>query len=318
MPTDSTGRSIPVVGEEFDEADYAEGSSGAGRAEAAVGSVMESARPPVWSQGIVVSIAGAVFLLILAILAVRTDAEITGVPATETTGPLFWGLAVLFTAIVGIGAQYSEFAAHRAAEMLGQRRPDADGNPPSAWIVPVVSMAAAALLVATLHNTLMFIVGPAFAFFAIGGSLLARDLLEDATEPTWRTATIVHTVVLLVVAFVAFSAVYLNKMTLWVTVPLVAIFGGLLLFEALERGRMQLSRRVVWSVVGAFIMAEVMLILDWWLTYGWTGGGVLLVAFYLLSGMMLVWGSRGMVRRRELYEVGIVSLLAMVILVLTA
>lgn len=51
---------------------------------------MDRARQPVYGQGIVVSLIAAAFLLILAILAVRERESITGTPATETTGPLFW------------------------------------------------------------------------------------------------------------------------------------------------------------------------------------------------------------------------------------
>ena len=80
-----------------------------------VGSTIEQARQPVYGQGIVVSLLAAAFLLVLAILAVREQETATGVPATETTGPLFWGLAILFTAAIAVGSQYSERSAARAA-----------------------------------------------------------------------------------------------------------------------------------------------------------------------------------------------------------
>ena len=80
-----------------------------------VGATIEQSRQPVYGQGIVVSLIAAAFLLVLAILAVREQETATGVPATETTGPLFWGLAILFTVAVAVGAQYSEWSAARAA-----------------------------------------------------------------------------------------------------------------------------------------------------------------------------------------------------------
>jgi hypothetical protein len=293
----------------------AEGSASASRPDTAIGAMLDSTRQPVYGQGIVVSLVAAACLLVLAILAVREQETATGVPATETTGPLFWGLAVLFIAIIAVGAQYSEMSAARAAEALGHVR-----NPrelPTAWVVPSVGMAGAILLVATLHNTLMFVVGPAIAFFAVGGSLLARDLLDDATDTTARTAATVHMVVIHVVAFIALSAVYLNRMSLWAAVPLVMIFSGLLILETLERGSAGAPRRVLYAALGAFVMAQATIALDWWLTYGWTGGGVLLVCFYIIAGVLLVKTQRDVVRPRDMAEFGIVGLIALAILIIT-
>lgn len=285
------------------------------RSDAPVGSRMESARQPVYGQGIVVSLVAAAFLLVLAILAVREDESVTGIPATETTGPLFWGMSILFIAAIAVGSQFSEHSAARAAAALGHQR---EQRPmPSAWIAPVVGMAGTVLLVATLHNTVMFVVGPALAFFAVGGSLLARDLLDDATDSTYRTASAVHTVVIHVIAFVALSAVYLNKMSLLAAVPLVAIFSFLLILESLGRGSLEIRRQVGYAALGAWIMALATVFLNWWLTYGYTGGGVLLVAFYIVTGVLLAQTQRGVVRMRELLEWGAVSILAMAILIVT-
>lgn len=285
------------------------------RSEAPVGASIERAHQPVYGQGIVVSLIAAAFLLILAILAVRERESVTGTPATETTGPLFWGLAVLFTLLVGVGAQFSEISAARSAAALGHPRRKRDF--PTAWIIPVCGMLASILLVATLHSTAMFVVGPLIAFFAVGGSLLARDLLDDATESTLRTAATVHTIVIHVVAFLGLSAIYLNKMSLWWAVPLVAIFSFLLILENLERGNAPMPQRAFYAFLGAIVMSVVTVYINWWLTYGWTGGGVLLVAFYAVAGVLLVQTQHGVVRRRDMVEFLAVSAIVLAVLILT-
>lgn len=285
------------------------------RSDAPVGSSIERARQPVYGQGIVVSLIAAAFLLILAILAVRERETVTGTPATETTGPLFWGLSVLFTVLIGVGAQFSEISAARSAAALGHPRRTRDY--PTAWIIPVAGMFAAILLVATIHSTAMFVLGPIFAFFAVGGSLLARDLLDDATETTLRTAATVHTIVIHVVAFLGLSAIYLNKMSLWASVPLVAIFSFFLILENLERGNALMPQRAFYAFLGAIVMSIVMVFLNWWLTYGWTGGGVLLVAFYAVAGILLVQTQQGVVRRRDLLEYLAVSSIVLAVLIVT-
>ncbi len=285
------------------------------RSDLPVGSSMERARQPVYGQGIVVSLVAAAFLLVLAILAVREQETVTGIPATETTGPLFWGLAILFTAAIAIGAQFSEHSATRAAAALGHPREPREY--PTAWIVPVVGMAGTILLVATLHNTAMFVLGPMLGFFSVGGSLLARDLIDDATDSTYRTASAVHTVVIHIVAFVSLSAVYLNKMSLWIGVPLVAIFSFLLILESLERGSAPLRTRAGYAALGAYLMALVMVFLNWWQTFGYTGGGVLLVCFYIVAGVLLAHTQRGVVRMKDLIEFAVVGAIAMAILIVT-
>lgn len=280
-----------------------------------VGSTIEQARQPVYGQGIVVSLIAAAFLLVQAIVAVREEESATGVPATETTGPLFWGLAILFMALIAFGSQYSEWSAARAAAALGHPRKERPHA--TAWIVPVVGMAGSILLVATLHNTAMFVVGPFVAFFAVGGSLLARDLLDDATDSTYRTASAVHTVVIHVVAFVSLTAVYLNKMSLWAGLPLVAIFSFLLLLESLERSDATLARRIGYAALGAYMMSLALIFLNWWQTYGYTGGGVLLVCFYIVAGVLVAQIQRGVVRSRDLLEYAIVGTIAMAILIVT-
>jgi nicotinamide riboside transporter PnuC len=285
------------------------------RSDMPVGSSMERARQPVYGQGIVVSLVASAFLLVLAILAVREDESVTGVPATETTGPLYWGLAILFTLTIAIGSQYSEWSAARSAAALGHPREPREY--PTAWIVPVVGMAGTILLVATLHNTAMFVLGPLLAFFSVGGSLLARDLIDDATDSTYRTASAVHTVVIHIVAFVSLSAVYLNKMSLWAAVPLVAVFSFLLILESLERGEAPLHTRIGYAALGAYLMSLSMVFLNWWQTYGYTGGGVLLVCFYIVNGVLLAQTQRGVVRMKDLIEFAVVGAVALAILIVT-
>jgi hypothetical protein len=279
------------------------------------GATMEIVRQPTYGQGIVVSLVVAAALLVLAIMAIR-DAENTGLPLTETTGPLFWGLAVLVAIGAAIGAQFSEVSAAHAAESLGQRRKPS--TVPTAWAVPFVATVAAILLVATHHNTVMLVAGPAIAFFGVAGALLSRDLLDDATEASTRTAATIHTFVIHVVAFLALSGIYLNKMSSWVSAPLVGIVSGILILETLERGQATRVQRIFYAILGGAVMAEATIALNWWPTYGWTGGAVLLVCFYVVAGILLARTQRTEIRTRDLVEFGAVGGSALLILALTA
>lgn len=281
----------------------------------APGSTMEVVRPPAYGRGVVVTLASAAAVFGLAVAASGERPKATGVPMTETTSPLFWGIAVIVAVLVGVGAQYSEFTASRAAESLGAAR--RHSRLPTAWAVPFVSVVAAIFMVATYHNRLMLVAGPAIALFGVAGGLLARDLLDDTMDSTQRTARTIHTLIIHLVAFLALSAIYLNKMSAWVAAPLVAALSGILLLEALDRSNTPVPQRVLYALLGAAVMAQATIAIDWWPTHGWTGGAALLVAFFFVCGLLTAHVERQAVGERELIEYGLVGALGLLILALT-
>ncbi|MDP9366454.1 MAG: hypothetical protein M3Q10_19890, partial [Chloroflexota bacterium] len=196
--------------------------------------------------------------------------------------------------------------------------PRSAGALATAWIMPALATAAAILLVATYHNTAMLVVGPVVAFLGNAGALLARDLLDDAADSTQRTSTIIHALVVHAVAFLAFGVIYLNKLPVPIAAPLVGAVGGLLTLETLERGSAERVTRFVYAVLVGWSLAFAMVALDWWRTHGWTGGAVLLVCFYLASGVLLARTQRSILRPRDMIEFGLVSLVAFAVLAATA
>lgn len=281
----------------------------------APGSTMEIVRPPAYGRGVVVTLASAAAVFGLAVAASGETPTATGIPMTETTSPLFWGIAVIVAVLVGIGAQYSEFTAARAAESLGAAR--RHSKLPTAWAVPFVAEVAAILMVATYHNKLMLVAGPAIALFGVAGGLLARDLLDDTMDSTQRTARTIHTLIIHLVAFLALSAIYLNKMSGWVAAPMVAVLSGILILETLDRANTPAPQRVLYALLGAAVMAQATLAIDWWPTHGWTGGAALLVAFFAVCGILSAQVERQAVGERELIEYGLVSALGLLILAFT-
>ncbi|HRA47997.1 MAG TPA: hypothetical protein PK819_08020 [Thermomicrobiales bacterium] len=279
------------------------------------GTVLETVHPPAYGRGLIVSIIAAAVVFALAIFASGGKETYTGIPMTQTTGALFWGLTVLAIVAVGLGAQYAEGIAARIAESLGQES-RSDGVP-AAWAVPAASMATALLLVATYHNRFMLIAGPLIAFFGVAGGLFARDLLEDVLEGTERTAALIHTVVIHVIAFLGLSAVYMNRMTGWYGAPIVFLLTGALIFEHLDRTQLPVQTRVLYTLLSSGIVAVALLAVNFWPTYGWTGGGALLLVFFVTAAMCSVRAGRGTLRERDLIEYGAIFLAGMIILAVT-
>jgi len=281
------------------------------------GPALQSLRPPAYGQGVILSVVVAAVVLVLAIIAAG-DGDDTGIPMTETTEPIFWGLAALLIIGAGAFAQYVEINTVRLSSE--NVIPGAGRTPglPTAWAGPVVATLAAVLLVATYHNTAMLLVGPAVAFLGNASALFARDLLSDATAGTERTAVAVHSVVLHIIAFLALSTVYLNKMS--------SLWGGLLVFaistvlflELLDVGVLRPAVRVLYALGGGWLMAQCLLLVNWWPTYGWTGGAVLLVCFALIAMALTAIAQAQTPNRRDLALYGVVAVIALAVLAVTA
>ena len=268
-------------------------------------------RQPAYGQGVVVSLLVAAGLLLLAIISIGDGAR-SDPPVLEQTDFLFWLISGAVLLIAAGGAQFAERTASQAAAGVGQTRPKMAMA--TAWAVPLAVTFAAIMLVATYHNRPMLIVGPLIAFLGIAGALLSRDLLDEADEQSSRVASTIHTLVVHAVAFLGFSAIYLNKLDSWISAPLVGLLGGVLILETLERGGAHPPQRVFYALLGGWVLASVMIALNWWPTYGWTGGAVLLAVFYAIAGLLLVQTQRARVDRRDLIEFGGVGGLALLIL----
>jgi hypothetical protein len=268
-------------------------------------------RQPAYGQGVVISLLAAGVLILLAIIVVG-EGDGTNPPVLQRTTTLFWVISAIVLVLTAAGAQYAESVAARAAEEAGTGRPSTGLS--TAWAVPLVSVFAAIMLTATFHNRWMLLFGPLIAFLGTAGALLSRDLLDEADEESSRVASTIHTLVVHTVAFLAFSAIYLNKFDDWLSVPLVTLIGGILLLETLERAGIAAPTRVFYSILGAWVMGTTMLALNWWPTWGWTGGAVLLAVFYAVAGILLIWCQRRDLRRRDMIEfVGVGSLAVFVL-----
>src|SRR5215212_3250964 len=112
----------------------------------------QSASQPGSGLGLVISIAISAIVFVLAIYATGSPTT-NPLPLAQTTNALFWTVAVVAAVAAGAGAMFADRSASRA----DQSQHDATLRINTAWIVPIVSTAAAVLLVATFHNTTMIV-----------------------------------------------------------------------------------------------------------------------------------------------------------------
>jgi hypothetical protein len=273
----------------------------------------QSANQPGSGLGLVISIAISAIVFVLAIYATGSPTT-NPLPLAQTTNALFWSVSVVAVVAAGVGALFADRSASRSKESDDDVMPRLD----TAWIVPGVSTTAAVLLVATFHNTTMIVAGPLIAFLGNAGSLLSRDLLDDADDSAQRTATTIQALVIHSVAFLALSAIYLNKLPTPVTALLAGVISTLLAVEALERSRGDGSRKLTLAILAGAAVAAAATPLMWWPTHGWTGGAVLFVVFYCAVGTIQTALEHGDLRLRDAIEYGLVPLGAFLVLAITA
>ena len=273
----------------------------------------QSTNQPGSGLGLVISIAISAIVFVLAIYATGSPTT-NPLPLAQTTNALFWVVAAVATVGAGVGAVFAD----RSAARTDRSGYSGSESILTAWIVPVVSTAAAVILVATFHNSTMIIAGPLTAFLGNAGSLLSRDLLDDADDAAHQTATTIQALVIHSVGFLALSAIYLNKLATPVTAILAGTVGALLTAEALDRSSVTDARKLTLALLAGSAVAAAVVPLMWWPTHGWTGGAVLFVVFYCSVGIMQTALDRGDFRVRDAIEYGIIPAAAFLVLAATA
>jgi len=273
----------------------------------------QSTSQPGSGFGLIISVAISAVVFVLAIYATGSPTA-NPLPLAQTTNALFWTVGVVATLAAAAGAIFADRTASRARE----RRALDTHRVTTAWIVPVVSTATAIVLVATFHNTTMIVGGPLIAFLGNAGALLSRDLLDDVDEPAQRTAAAIHALVIHSVAFLALTAIYVNKMPAPVSAVLAGLAATLLALEALERAPVDEARGLVFALLAGGTVAAAVTPLRWWLTYGLIGGAVLFVVFYCAVGVIQTGIERRGFRPRDGIEYGLVPLAAFIVLAIAA
>lgn len=267
-------------------------------------------------SGIVVSLGAGLLVLGLGILALMSAVDPSEImPLQRATGPVFWVAAAVVVLLAAAGAQFAELSARTSAVAVGQST-ERTGTY-TAWLVAATATTAAILLIATYHNVWVLVLGPLLVAVSIFVALFSRDLLDDLTDSASRVASLAHGTVIHLIAFVALSMIYLNKLPEWLSAGLIALVSGMLILETLQRADISAVRRLAYAGLGALVMGQFAVAINWWPTWNWTGGIALLVCFYIVAGIVLTFSQQNDIRPRDVVfygGLGSVALAAIAIL----
>lgn len=267
-----------------------------------------------YSRAALLSIAVAVGLAGVAYVATRL---------TVTTGTIllfareqwsFWALGLALTLIAG----------GLAARVALRARPDETGlaprlaSPalPTTPIFPALATFGGVLLISIYHNGALIAIAPALLAPTLLAGLIARYHLDDELGRVRRLARTAHVLLTHGVAFLALATIYINKVRSLLSASTVAVIACLLLIQIVDGERFPTERRLIYGLVGGLILGEITWALNYWPLTGWTGGAVLLIAFYLVAGLLLAQVREGL-RRRDLLEYGLSAAIMFVIVAIS-
>jgi hypothetical protein len=226
----------------------------------------------------------------------------------------FWLAGALLA--VATGVLVARFAARRQSDEARLPAQSAGSGLPTTPLLPAVTAFSGVLLVSIYHDQTVLIAAPALIGLALLLELIARYHLDDPLGRVRRLARTAHVLLTHGVAFLALAAIYLNKVRSLLSATTVALLACLLLLQIADGERFPAERRLIYALAGGVILGEITWALNYWPLTGWTGGALLLIAFYLLAGLILAQVREGL-RRRDLLEYGLSSAIMFALVVIT-
>jgi hypothetical protein len=255
-----------------------------------------------YSRAALLSIAVAAGLAGLAYFASQLTVRTGTILLFAQTEWSFWALGLALALVAG----------GLAARVALRARPDETGlaprlaspTVPTTPIFPAVATFAGVLLISIYHNSALVPIAPALLAPTLLAGLIARYHLDDELGRVRRWARTAHVLLTHGVAFLALATIYINKVRSLLSASTVAVIACLLLIQIADGERFPTERRLIYGLAGGLILGEITWALNYWPLTGWTGGAVLLIAFYFVAGLLLAQVREGL-RRRDLLEYGL-------------
>lgn len=260
------------------------------------------ARARGYGRALTVSLLAAAGLAGLAWLASRLEVATGTIALFAREEWPFWAAGL---ALVGsVGALTARFAVSAPRDEAGLVTGLAAPPIPTLPLLPAVATFGGVLLISIYHSAALIAIAPALLAPTLCAILLARYHLDDESGRARRMARTAHILLTHAVAFLTLAAIYIDKVRSLLSASLVAVVAFLLLVQIADGERFPTERRLIYGLAGGTILGEITWALNYWPLTGWTGGAILLIAFYLVAGLLLAQVREG-VRRRDLLEYGL-------------
>ncbi len=185
---------------------------------------------------------------------------------------------------------------------------------PFSWILPSLLVVGTYLFLRLFDSPPVQVIGTIISSFVLLVVIIAQYYTVGRQERLYGWANIGLNLATYIAGFLIFSAIYVNKWRALISAPLVGLVTFLLTYEILRQSKASNNRLLIYSLVGALILAEVTWALNYWLLPVLIGGVMLLLIFYVVAGILQAYLTNNL-NRAVLREYLIVSLVSLVLIV---
>ena len=178
------------------------------------------------------------------------------------------------------------------------------------WALPGLSVVVATLLLPLAPNRPYWLGGLALTALLLLLIAVAQYHTVDPTDPGYRLARLALNISVYPVAFGLFSLIYGSKARSLLSATTTAAVGSLLALELLRGVHPNLRLTGLYALITGLALGEITWALNYWTAGRLTGGLLLLLVFYLVTGL----SQEGLLRRfnrRALVEFALVALVGL-------
>jgi hypothetical protein len=178
------------------------------------------------------------------------------------------------------------------------------------WTLPGLSVVAATLLLPLAPNKTYWLVGLALTALLLLLIAVGQYHTVDPTHPRYRLARLALNILVYLVALGLFTLIYGSKARSLLSATTTAAVSSLLALELLRGVHHNLRLTGLYALIAGLAVGEVTWALNYWPVGRLTGGLILLLIFYLVTGL----SREGLLRRlnrRALIEFALVALVAL-------
>ncbi len=181
------------------------------------------------------------------------------------------------------------------------------------WILPGLATLLATLLLPRAPNRIYTLGSLATTGILLPLIITAEYHTVDPAAPGYRAARLGLNVVAYLIALVLFVLVYGSRARSLLSATATLAGGGLLALDLLHGARQSLGRTSLYALIVGLVMGEIVWALNYSKVNSLTAGILLLLIFYLITGLSRQ-GLLGLLSRRILIEFALVALVGLVLL----
>ncbi len=247
---------------------------------------------------------GLIFFLVIELPTRSFSFSILGSPLSIQLSET-WLMAALLVGLVCFG---SDAALRTHPRAYGERHPFVF------WILPGLSVLLAALGLPLAPDRLYWLGGLVLTALFLSLVIVAEYHTVDPLAPHYGAARLILDISVYAVALALFVIIYSSKARSLISATITLATSALLTLELLHGARYKLRKTGLYALVSGVVMGEAVWALNYGKMDGLHGGLLLLLIFYLISGLARQ-GLLGRLNRRTLIEFGLVALIGLALLV---